>query len=84
MKEFDYIRVVLKDLPVTVRGFTYDDGFGYYTIFINARLSNQMQLDTYEHELSHINNGDFMIMRDVNRDTAYDTDVNKLEINRHK
>lgn len=43
-----------------------------------------MQIDTYEHELSHIANGDFLLMRDANRDTAYDADVNTLEINRHK
>lgn len=84
MKSYEHIRVVLKDLPVTIRGFASDDGFGYYTIIINSRLSNQMQIDTYEHELSHIANGDFLLMRDANRDTAYDADVNTLEINRHK
>ncbi len=80
----DYIRVILKDMPVTVRAFTLDDGFGFYTIFINSRLSNQMQIEAYDHELSHIASGDFMIMRDINRDTDYDTDVNKIELKRHK
>ena len=80
----DYIRVVLKDLPVTVRGFTVSDDFDFYTIYINSRLSNQMQIETYEHELSHINNGDFIRMQSLYNDTSCDTDVNKIESERHK
>ena len=84
MQEFDYIRVVLKDMPVTIQAFAFDDGFGFYTIIINSRLSKQMQIEAYEHELRHISNGDFLIMRDVDRDINYDTDVNKIESEQHK
>ena len=63
----EYIKVILCDwLPVTVRGLTayyYDeDGMPYYTIFINAALSNEMQCTTYDHEILHIDNNDFYCM----------------------
>lgn len=57
------IQVVLFDLPHTIRGLTtycYDeDGQMYYTILINSRLSDKMQCDAYDHEISHIDNHDF-------------------------
>ena len=61
------IRVILCDwLPVTVRGLTAyyydDDGMPYYTIFINANLSSEMQCAAYDHEISHIDNNDFHLM----------------------
>lgn len=76
--------MVLKDLPVTVQGFTVSDGFDFYTIFINSRLSSRMQMDAYDHELAHIENGDFSRMQDINRDMMENTDANILEALRHK
>lgn len=32
---------------------------GSYTIFINSRLSYEMQQEVYKHEINHILNGDF-------------------------
>lgn len=74
----DYIKVTLTDLPTTIRGFTVyffdeNDGMVYYTIFINSKLNNDMQLLTYDHEIGHISNGDFASM----------VDVDKLELMRH-
>jgi len=67
----DYIRVVLQNLPVTIRGFTVyyfdEDGMTYYTIFINSRLSEVMQCATYDHEIKHINNNDFDSMLPADR-----------------
>lgn len=54
--------MVLENLPVTIRGFTvyqFDDGQAYYTIFINSRLAAAAQLRAYDHEINHINKGDF-------------------------
>lgn len=65
----EYIRVELKDLPCTVRGFTvycYDEGQAYFTIIINSRMSADMQCKAYDHEISHIDNGDFECMHEVN------------------
>lgn len=39
-----------------------------YTIFLNARLNREQQLESYRHELHHILNGDF-----------YKKDVNAIE-----
>lgn len=73
----DYIRVVLQDLPVTIRAFTVyyfdEDGMVYYTIFINSRLSETMQCAAYDHEIQHINNNDFDSM----------LPADKLEVMRH-
>ena len=66
----EYIRVELKDLPCTIRGFTvycYDEGQAWFTIFINSHMSAEMQCDTYDHEIAHIESGDFDCMQKVDR-----------------
>ena len=58
----EHIRVFLIDMPGSVRGLTTyveEDGTYYYTMLINARLGSRGQIEAYEHELAHINNGDF-------------------------
>lgn len=63
----EYIKVIICEwLPVTVRGLTAyyfdEDGMAYYTMFINAALSVEMQCAAYDHEIKHINNNDFHLM----------------------
>ena len=68
--------MVLEDLPVTIRGFTvycFDEGQAYYTIFINSRLTAAAQCRAYDHEIDHINKGDF--------DKMFTADL--LEVLRH-
>ncbi len=69
------IQVLLIDLPPRVAGLTayyYDeDGQVYYTILINARLSDQRQCAAYDHEIAHINNRDFEKMTPADRLEAY-------------
>ena len=56
----EYIKAILIDLPPRIHGLTvYHPEADFYTILINARLSDQMQCDAYDHEISHINNHDF-------------------------
>lgn len=53
------VNTVLLDLPTRVKGFTIktqDDG---YTIVLNARLSHETQIATYDHEVEHIQADDF-------------------------
>lgn len=69
----DYIGVYLVDLPHSIRGFTKMNKDGSYTMLINARLNSEMQLQTYNHEMMHINNEDY-----DNR-----VDVDKTEYERH-
>lgn len=65
--------VFLVDLPVRIRGITVMNSDDSFTIFINARLSSEMQLQAYDHEIEHINNKDY--------DHFYGAD--KLECIRH-
>ena len=54
----DNIRTVMSNLPSTIGGFTIvaDD---YFTIVLNQNLSFERNMQTYNHELFHITNGDF-------------------------
>lgn len=54
----DNVRSMLADMPVNVHAYTvkHDD---WYTVIINARLSDDVQRDAFRHELIHIKNGDF-------------------------
>lgn len=54
----DNIRTVMSNLPSTIGGFTIvaDD---YFTIVLNQNLSFERNMQTYNHELKHISNGDF-------------------------
>lgn len=53
-----------KDLPYFIRGQVLRDSDGDYNIYINARMSADMQRKTIWHELNHVKRGDF--------DSAYD------------
>lgn len=68
----EIIQVFLVDLG-PIKGMTIKNNDDSYTILINARLSAEMQMETYDHEIEHINNGDY--------DQIYD--VNTLEAVRH-
>ena len=61
----EYIAVHLVDLPHGVRGFTKKNKDGSFTVMINARLSSEMQISTYDHEIKHIENGDYESKVDV-------------------
>lgn len=52
------IYVEYHDLPTTIRGFSRETSEGY-VIVINSRMSSDMQLRAYKHELEHIKNDDF-------------------------
>lgn len=61
-------------LPSGVGGFTLCDADGDYTIFLNARDTCERNKQTVQHEMEHINNGDF-----------YSTDeADYIEWERHK
>lgn len=50
--------VLLENLPTTVRGFCYHDDDGEEYIVLNARLTREQNLRTYDHEKAHIDRGD--------------------------
>ena len=53
------VRTVLQDLPIEIRGFTVMDENDYATIVLDARYNRETNLETYRHELAHIEAGDF-------------------------
>lgn len=61
------INVFIIDFPygTTARETVTLNEDGSYSIFINARMSHEMQLKAYEHALDHIKNNDFYADRSV-------------------
>lgn len=58
--------VVCENLPYKINGFImYDAADDYYTIVLNSRTSYKKNLETFKHEIEHINNKDFHNYRDV-------------------
>lgn len=53
------VNTYLIDLPHSVRGLTTPNDDGSFSIFINARLNYEQQLQAYQHEMRHIQNDDF-------------------------
>lgn len=51
-----YVR--LMNLPTTVRGFCYHDDDGEEYVIMNARLTHEQNMKTYDHEMHHIENGE--------------------------
>ena len=49
-------RVILLDLPTSVRGFVFLDENGDPAIVLNARLTREQNRRTYDHEKDHIKN----------------------------
>ena len=47
-------RVILEDLPTSVRGFVFLDDDGEPVIVVNSRLSREQNRKTYDHESNHI------------------------------
>lgn len=68
----EHIKVVLVDLPSRIHGattyFLSDDGMEHYIMFLNSRLSAEMQKEAYDHEIQHINNKDFDKMQFISID----------------
>ena len=53
------VNTFLMDMDVLVGEQVVKNNDDSYTIFLNARLSRERQLECYRHALLHINNEDF-------------------------
>ena len=54
--------MIYADLPCTCKGMVvrmFDDGETYDTIVLNSRLNWEQNVETYKHELWHIEHDDF-------------------------
>lgn len=49
---------ILMDLPTSVRGLVFHDDDGDPVIVLNARLTREQNLRTYDHERRHIARGE--------------------------
>jgi hypothetical protein len=55
----EYINVQFVQFPPGIHGASTVNEDNGFTIFIDPRDSYEMQLETYNHEMEHIRNGDF-------------------------
>jgi Zn-dependent peptidase ImmA (M78 family) len=51
-------RVILKNMPTSIRGYVFKDDDGAPVIVLNSRLSREQNRRTYEHERQHIERGE--------------------------
>ncbi len=58
-----FVRLI--DFPTSVPGLTVLDNEGNYNVYLNSRLSYEMQENTYIHETAHIEYGDFYIQESI-------------------
>lgn len=54
----DNVYIYMQPLPSGLKSFATPCSDGY-TVYIDPRLDREAQLRAYEHELEHIENGDF-------------------------
>lgn len=52
-----FVRVV--DLPPNVKALVSENDDGTYSMYLNARNDPEQNVDSYFHELDHIENDDF-------------------------
>lgn len=55
----DYINVQILDMDAKIPEHLVKNADDSYTIFLNARLSQESQIKSYYHALQHIKNSDF-------------------------
>ena len=55
----DEVITKLIDMPTKIHGYTAKDKNGDFNIFINARINHETRVETYKHELKHINSDNF-------------------------
>ena len=53
-------------MPTGVKGFTIREDADTYDVYINPAYCYAQQVETYEHEMEHIRNGDFERNGEVN------------------
>ena len=53
------------NLPMTVRGIMVVDEDGNYNVYINSKLSSDRQRLALEHEMTHVQRGDFESFDDI-------------------
>lgn len=55
----DNIFVKFYRLPLTIKAYTVSNSDDSYTVIINTNITCEQQKLSYQHEVNHINNGDY-------------------------
>lgn len=55
----DNVFVRFYDLPTTIKSYVVANNDGSFTIILNGKVSHEVQLLSYLHELEHIKKGDY-------------------------
>lgn len=55
----DAINILYADMPGAIRSYVVSNTDSSYTVVLNSRLSHEQNLLSYQHELYHIQNGDY-------------------------
>ena len=53
------VNTIETNLPTSISAYVIANPDASYTIVLNARMTWERRLKTYEHELHHIKNGDY-------------------------
>lgn len=53
------VNIVLLNLPTTTSEAITENPDGSFTIVLNAKMTHEKQLESYEHAMEHIRNNDF-------------------------
>lgn len=70
------IIVIYKDMPARIKSFVMPDGFGNYTIVLNSCLSFEQNRISTQHEIEHIERGDYDNIQNVDVLEYYRHNIN--------
>lgn len=55
----EQINTICLDMPTTIKAYTVCNADDTYTIILNSKLCHEQLYKSYQHEFSHIQNGDY-------------------------
>lgn len=70
------IIVIYKDMPAKIKSFVMPDGLGNHTIVLNSCLSHEQNLISMQHEIEHIERGDYDNVQNVDILEHYRHNIN--------
>lgn len=61
------VRIRYQKMPSGIKGFTIREDANVYNVYLNPTYTHESQMETLDHEMAHIENGDFDTEENVNR-----------------
>lgn len=53
------VNVLFMDMPARIPAFVKANSDNSYSVILNSRLTHERRMQAYQHEISHIKNGDY-------------------------